>query len=190
MLLTQRSADIAKKWILVKTYEMIECKKQQEKMREQIDYDDYDATYSFCGSEWYCRVEYTQMNFIIVEFGYKLRSQPDYMRKIICEDTLPDDSLDFTNISKEIDSYVGKEFICSFCDNGNKIAYEGMCKHCYIFGTTFEDDCAICLTKDFGVWLQTPCNHKFHYKCYNKMKEKICPLCRTQTVSGVHLLDT
>ena len=192
LVLTQRSADIAKKWFAVKTNEMIELKKQEEKLKVQIDYDELENLYIFSCSTWFCRIQYIIPDHLHLEFGYKKACEPDYMRKIICSDTFHEDSVSFTLISNSVDALVGKKIICSFCDKWNKIYDNGMCKHCYIFGTIHEDDdCAICLTKDFGVWLQTPCNHKFHYKCYNKIKEKVCPLCRTPSnnVWNCRILD-
>ena len=69
----------------------------------------------------------------------------------------------------------------------NNVAFEeynNLCIRCYIYGTTNDDDCcAICLTNDFGIWVVTDCNHKFHHKCYSKIEDtSICPLCRNATV--------
>lgn len=188
LVLSKRSAEIAKKWFTVKTNEMIDLKKQEEKLK-QIDYDELENLLIFSSSTWFCRIQYINTDHLHLEFGYKKAHDPDYMRKIVCSDTFQENSIVFTTLFDSIDSMIGKNIICNFCDNWNKIYVEEMCKHCYIFGTIHEeDDCAICLTKDFGVWLQTSCNHKFHYKCYNKIKDKICPLCRTPS-SYCRLLD-
>lgn len=188
MLLSQRSADIAKRWLKVKTEELREFKKQQE-IIGTVDYGELEAIYFFACCPWFCSISYSKKDYITLEFGYKSPSKPEYMRKILCCDSFYEDKASFDIISKDIDSYVQKQILCHHCDNGNKIFVDDMCKHCYIFGTTSEEDCAICLSKDFGVWLKTPCNHKFHYKCYNGIQNKVCPLCRTETVCNVHILD-
>lgn len=188
MILSQRSANIAKRWLEIKTKDLKGYKDQQT-IVGTVDYDELETMYSFLCCPWFCRIQYSIKDFITIEFGYKIEGKPDYMRKILCEDSFKDDNMSFVKISSAIDSFVNKQIVCSFCDNGNKIFLEDMCKHCYIFGSTYEDDCAICLSKDFGVWLKTCCNHKFHYKCYNRMRQKMCPLCRTVTGNNIDLLD-
>jgi hypothetical protein len=96
LLLTQRSADIAKKWFAVKTNEMIELKKQEEKLKVQIDYDELENLYIFSCSTWFCRIQYIIPDHLHLEFGYKKACDPEYMRKIICSDTFHEDTVSFT----------------------------------------------------------------------------------------------
>jgi hypothetical protein len=46
------------------------------------------------------------------------------------------------------------------------------------------DDCCICLekmdTNDNHIY--KICNHKIHNKCYRKLNNRICPLCRTEEI--------
>ena len=190
MKLTQRTADIAKKWITANLDELIAYKKSREKF-EQLDLDTLENQIEF-SSLWYCMVQYINPTHVHIIFGYRLPDKPSYFKKIVYEEYLSEDSVDYEHMKQSIDAFVDKVYLCNYCDNHN-IAderFDNMCKHCYIFGTVYEDDdCAICLTKDYGVWLVTSCDHKFHYRCYNKMSEKVCPICRTITGNNTTLLD-
>ena len=188
--LTQSMADIAFRWTNVNIKELIAYKKSRE-LIEQIDIDTLENHIEF-STLYYCTIKYISADHLEFLFGYRIKNKPDYFRKILFQLTFKEDAFDPERIKTEIDRLVENIHICKYCDNDNIALeeYNFACKHCYIFGTVFEEDsCAICLTKDFGVWLVTPCDHKFHYRCYNKMPEKLCPLCRTFTGSNTCILD-
>lgn len=190
MKLSQRIADVAYRWALVKTQELIKYKKARE-VYEQVEIDILENHIRF-STFYYCNIRYLNTEHIEFVFGYQVKDKPEYFKKILYDVVFSEKDFNPEVIKAGIDKLVDNIVICIYCDNGNLgvAEYGFMCHHCYIYGTVYEEDsCAICLTKDFGVWLVTPCDHKFHYKCYNKMNEKFCPMCRTFTGNNTTLLD-
>lgn len=190
MELTQRISDVAYKWAYANVSELIQYKKSRESF-EQVDLETLENSIEFT-SLYYCNVKYMNTTHLVFTFGYRLKFKPEYFKKILYELFFHENEFNPDIIKENIDKLVNNFSICKLCDNNNvsKIEYNNMCKHCYIFGTVNEDDsCAICLENDFGVWLVTPCNHRFHYRCYNKTVEKSCPLCRTFIGNNTNILD-
>ena len=188
--LTQRISDVAYRWTNNSIKELIAYKKSRE-VFEQIDLDIMENHIEF-STLYYCTTKYINVGHIEFIFGYRLQNKPDYFKKILYQLIFPENEFDANVIKKGLDALVDNIILCQYCDNGNLGVeeYNFACKHCYIYGTVNEEDsCAICLTNDFGVWLVTPCEHKFHYRCYNQMPDKFCPLCRKFTGNNTTLLD-
>ena len=190
MRLSQRIADVAYRWTIVYTKELISYKKSRENF-EQIDLESCENHVEF-SSLYYCQVKYIKPEYLEFTFGYRVKNKPNYFKKKLFTTIFSETNFNPEAIRTALDGLVDNIRICEYCDNDNVgiMEYDYKCRQCYIYGTTNEEDsCAICLTNDFGVWLVTSCQHKFHYKCYNKMSEKLCPLCRTQTGSNTSILD-
>jgi len=182
--LTQRIADIAYRWFHVKGQDLVKYKQTREKF-EQLDLDDMKQFIQF--STFYtCSMVYISHSYVEVIFGYKIEGKPEYFKKILFEIVFEENAIDYNQIKERLDALVDKLTFCECCDNNNVALeeYNNLCIRCYIYGTTNEDDCcAICLTNEFGIWVVTDCNHKFHHKCYSKIEDTlICPLCRNSTV--------
>lgn len=190
MKLTQRMADVAYRWSLVNIKDLIEYKKNRETY-EQIDMDTLENFIQF-STFYFCKIKYITLQNIEFVFGYRVKNKPDYFKKTLYQVIFKENEFNPEVIKKAIDDLVDNIHLCKLCDNGNMGIpdYDFLCRHCYIFGTVYEEDsCAICLTKDFGVWMRTPCGHTFHYKCYNQITDKLCPLCRTATGNNTRILD-
>ena len=189
MKLTQRIADVAYKWINVNSVDLIKYKKSRERF-EQLDISELEQFKQF-STMFYCSIRYINMVNVELVFGYRLKDKPDYFKKIIYEVIFDENDFKLNVVRDKLNQLVHKLNFCKCCDNLCLAEYEDdLCKHCYVYGTINEEDsCAICLTNDFGVWLVTSCDHKFHYKCYNQMPEKNCPLCRKATANDTTILD-
>jgi hypothetical protein len=181
--LTQRIADIAYRWFRVKGKELVNYKKTREKF-EQLDLDDMKQFIQF-STFYHCSLTYISPTYVEVVFGYQIEGKPDYFKKILFEMIFEENDIDYDEIQARLNVLVDKLSFCECCDNDNVALeeYNNLCIRCYIYGTTNDDDCcAICLTNDFGVWVVTDCNHKFHHKCYSKIGYlRSCPLCRNVT---------
>jgi hypothetical protein len=100
-------------------------------------------------------------------------------------------SIPITNESVEfyehIDKEIGREFIlCSCGFVKDKLVYkDGLCKECWIFATTKDDRCCICLENEKERWTEMyRCTHSFHLRCAMKISGPVsfkkCPICRTK----------
>ena len=188
--LTQRIADVAFRWTLTSIIELMKYKKARE-IYDQVDLDTLENHVEF-STLYYCSTKYINSDTIEFIFGYRMKDKPEYFKKILCELIFKEIEFNPDIIKDKLNGLVDNVNICKHCDHGNLAVaeYDMSCKQCYIFGTVNEEDsCAICLLNDFGVWLVTPCHHKFHYRCFNKMPEKLCPLCRTYTGNNTTILD-
>jgi hypothetical protein len=182
--LTQRMADIAYRWFHAKANDLISYKKKREKV-EQMDYDEIKQHILF-STLYYCDIKYVSMTYLEFIFGYRIDGKPDYFKKILFEMIYDENDVDFTEIKYKLDELVKKLQFCECCHNDNVAVeeYNNLCMRCYIYGTTNEDDCcAICLTNEFGIWIETDCHHRFHHRCYSKIDDnRYCPMCRSYVV--------
>jgi hypothetical protein len=90
-------------------------------------------------------------------------------------------------LKDKLDDYM----LCSECGHYTTDHYVyDVCEDCFIHRITLEDNCAICLSNDYEVWVKTPCNHHFHRKCYNKIKPSdfsiVCPAIKCPLCRNVH----
>jgi hypothetical protein len=86
----------------------------------------------------------------------------------------------------KFNTYIDNDFkleydFCSNCER-EMIFEDNLCDKCYITNYIHNDNCAICLENE-GVWVELDCEHIFHSKCINKLKNKTCPLCRKRFVT-------
>ena len=61
---------------------------------------------------------------------------------------------------------------------------DDLCRFCYPWVTTGQENCCICLENPLKVWIKLPCGHELHKNCFDKMDKKKCPLCRAD--KGIH----
>jgi len=94
-------------------------------------------------------------------------------------------------VKQSIQELEGKTF--TICECNNRIAVkDGFCPQCYPYAQCHSENCPICLDNNEGIWIELPCHHILHKKCWKanfyhnfKGNEKIpCPLCRAGT--GLH----
>jgi hypothetical protein len=188
--LTQRIADIAYRWFHVKGKDLVNYKQTKQRY-EQLDFDDVKQYISF-STMYYCNINYVSPSYLEFTFGYRIEGKPDYFKKILFEMIYDEADIRYDLIREKLDDLVTNLRFCEICSNDNVAHedYNNLCMRCYIYGTTNEDDCCpICLTNEFGIWVVTDCEHKFHHKCFSQLDDcRTCPLCRSY-VTDTRTLD-
>lgn len=180
--LTQRIADIAYRWFHVKGKDLVIYKQTKQKY-EQLDFDDIKQYICF-STLYYCNINYVSPTYVAFTFGYRIEGKPDYFKKILFEMIFDENEIQYGDIKTKLNDLVVKLRFCESCSNDNVAheEYNGLCMRCYIYGTTNEHDCCpICLTNDFGIWVVTNCEHRFHHQCFSQVNESVCPMCRMYT---------
>lgn len=81
----------------------------------------------------------------------------------------------------------GKQFIfCKICHNSiAKEEHDNKCDICYIYSYKREENCCVCLENERR-WIKLlPCNHILHMRCWFRIKNNKCPLCRCEKVESI-----
>jgi hypothetical protein len=95
-------------------------------------------------------------------------------------------------------------YFCNYCENRSIIKnsekkkieqekkedierieeFTNICDFCYLYDYTHTENCCVCY-ENKGRWVQLSCDHIIHKHCWNKIKNRKCPLCRKEQ----HILE-
>jgi hypothetical protein len=83
------------------------------------------------------------------------------------------------NVESRINAFCAESFCLCSCNSLGQKRLNYLCAECFTFWYKRTDDCCPICLEDEGRWIKLSCTHVVHVGCMKNLKEKKCPVCRS-----------